>query len=54
MSGFNGLIRDDQVSNSSVYIVRIVEMLTAFRSELLPVYIRNFTLFNGDEDARSL
>ena len=33
-SGYNGLIRDDQVSSSSVYIVEIVEMLTACRSEL--------------------
>jgi hypothetical protein len=37
MSGFNGLLRDDRVSTSSVYTVEVVEMLTACRSEPLPV-----------------
>jgi len=37
MSGFNGLLRDDRVSSSSVYTVEVVEMLTACRSEPLPV-----------------
>jgi hypothetical protein len=54
MSGFSGLVRDDQVSTSSVYTVEIVEMLTTCSRELLLVYFRTFTLFNGDEVARSL
>jgi hypothetical protein len=53
-SGFNGLFGDDRVSTSSVYTVEIIEMLIVCRSEPLLVYIHTYTLFNGDEDARSL
>jgi len=37
MSGFNGLLDDDQVSTSSVYTVEVVETLIACRGESLPV-----------------
>jgi hypothetical protein len=38
MSGFSsGFLRDDRVSTSSIYIVEVVEMPTACRSEPLPL-----------------
>lgn len=52
-TGYNTILRDDRVSTSSVYTVEVVEMLTACRSEPLPIW-SVYTLFNGDEDAKRL